>query len=112
MAAVKNSAAAFEKASARSKPPKYVLQLFVAGATPMSVRALSNLREICDEHLPGRYQLDVVDVYEEPGLAKDDDVIAIPTLLKKLPAPVCRLVGDLSDRQRVLVGLNLTTKHP
>ena len=112
MAAVNNSFAAFEKASARSKPPKYVLQLFVAGATPMSVRALANLREICEEHLHGRYQLDVVDVYEEPGLAKADHIIAIPTLLKRLPAPLCRLVGDLSDRQRVLTGLRLVPTHP
>ena len=112
MAALKNSLAAFEKASARSKAPKYVLQLFVAGETPMSVRALANLREICDEHLRGRYQLDVVDVYEDPGLAREDHVIAIPTLLKKLPAPVCRLVGDLSDRQRVLAGLSLRPRYP
>jgi circadian clock protein KaiB len=112
MATSKSNLAAFEKASARSKAPKYVLQLYVAGATPMSVRALANLREICEEHLRGRYHLEVVDVYEEPGLAKADDVIAIPTLLKKLPAPVCRLIGDLSDRQHVLVGLSLRSKHP
>jgi circadian clock protein KaiB len=112
MAQLKNSVAAFERASARSKLPKYVLQLFVAGATPMSVRALSTLREICEEHLHGRYELDVVDVYEQPRQAKADGIIAVPTLLKRLPGPLRRLVGDLSDRERVMTGLSLKPRHP
>jgi circadian clock protein KaiB len=107
----RNSIAAFEKAAAASaKRPRYLLQLFVAGATPLSGRALANLREICDQHLHGRYELDVIDVYEQPALAKADRVVAVPTLLKKLPAPLRRLVGDLSDRERVLVGLSLKPK--
>jgi len=110
MARTRNSIVAFEKASAVSKRPRYVLQLFVAGATPMSGRALANLREICEQHLHGRYELDVIDIYEQPALAKADRIIAVPTLLKKLPAPLRRLVGDLSDRERVLVGLSLKPK--
>jgi circadian clock protein KaiB len=110
MARTKNSLAAFAKASARSRSPRYVLQLFVAGATPRSNRALVNLREICEQHLHGRYDLDVVDVYEHPEMAKDGQVLAVPTLLKKLPAPLRRLVGDLSDRERVLLGLNLKAR--
>jgi len=112
MASPKNSLGAFERASARSrsKPPRYLLQLFVAGATPLSSRALANLREICEQHLHGRYELDVIDVYEHPEMAKADRIIAIPTLLKKLPAPLRRLVGDLSDRERVLIGLSIKAR--
>jgi circadian clock protein KaiB len=84
--------------------------LFVAGATPMSSRAPANLKEICEQHLHGRYELDVVDIYQHPALARSGRVIAVPTLLKKLPSPLRRLVGDLSDRERVLVGLNLKAK--
>jgi circadian clock protein KaiB len=110
MARAKDSVAEFEKAAARSKQTKYVLQLFVAGATPLSSRALANLKEICEQHLQGRYELEVVDVYERPAVAKTGRVIAVPTLLKKLPAPLRRFVGDLSDRERLLVGLNLKPK--
>jgi circadian clock protein KaiB len=105
----KDSLVAFEKA-ARAEAPRYLLQLFVAGATPMSSRALANLREICELHLHGRYDLEVIDVYEYPEMAKADRIIAIPTLLKKLPRPLRRLVGDLSDRERVLVGLSLKAR--
>ncbi|HET6145945.1 MAG TPA: circadian clock KaiB family protein [Polyangia bacterium] len=111
MVSPKNSLGAFERAAARSKaPPRYRLQLFVAGATPMSSRALANLREICEQHLHGRYELDVIDVYEHPEMAKADRIIAIPTLLKKVPAPLRRLVGDLSDRERVLIGLSIKVR--
>jgi circadian clock protein KaiB len=110
MAKLKNSLDDFEKAAAHAAEPKYLLQLFVAGATPQSSRALANLKEICEQHLRGRYELEVVDVYQWPALAKADRVIAVPTLLKKLPTPLRRLVGDLSDRERVLVGLNLKAK--
>ena len=113
MSRPKNSAADFERAAADSDGgSKYVLQLFVAGATPQSSRALTNLKEICEMHLRGRYELEVVDVYQHPATAKEGRVIAIPTLLKKLPAPLRRLVGDLSDEERVLVGLNLKPKPP
>jgi circadian clock protein KaiB len=109
----KNSAEDFERAAARGDDDAtYVLQLFVAGATPQSSRALTNLKEICEMHLRGRYQLEVVDVYQHPAMAKEGRVIAIPTLLKKLPAPLRRLVGDLSDEERVLVGLSLKPKPP
>jgi circadian clock protein KaiB len=111
MARPKNRVSDFERASAQAADQsKYVLQLFVAGATPQSSRALTNLKEICETHLRGHYELEVVDVYQQPALAKDGHVIAVPTLLKKLPAPLRRLVGDLSDKEQVLVGLNLKPK--
>jgi circadian clock protein KaiB len=107
MSRPRDQVADFEKAAAHGDGSKYLLQLFVAGATPQSSRALTNLREICEQHLRGRYELEVIDVYQRPAAAKAGRVIAIPTLLKKLPAPLRRLVGDLSDKERVLVGLNL-----
>jgi circadian clock protein KaiB len=111
MAKARNLLAAFEKAASSELRPKYVLQLYVAGATPQSSRALTNIKDICEQHLRGRYELEVIDVYLYPALAKSERVIAIPTLLKKLPAPLRRLVGDLSDRENVLIGLNLKPKH-
>ena len=113
MARPKNSVDDFERASAHAADnTTYVLQLFVAGATPQSSRALTNLKEICETHLRGHYELEVVDVYQQPEVAKKGRIIAIPTLLKKLPAPLRRLVGDLSDKEQVLVGLNLKPKPP
>lgn len=98
----------FEAASAPRTSKRYVLRLFVAGTTPGSVRAVENLRTICDELLAGRYDLEVIDVYQHPMLARDEHIIAVPTLVKKLPAPLRRILGDLSDREQVLVGLDLT----
>jgi circadian clock protein KaiB len=101
----------FERAAALRRGRKYVLRLYVAGATPQSTRALVNIKEICEEHLQGRYELEVVDVFVQPAEARAQDIIAVPTLLKKLPAPLRRLVGDLSNRERVLVGLNIKSKN-
>jgi len=99
----------------QAKPPKaksdtYILRLYIAGKTPRSVAALSNLKEICEEHLAGRYTLQVVDLLENPQLARGDQILAIPTLVRKLPLPIRRIIGDLSNTERVLVGLDLRSK--
>ena len=88
----------------------YVLRLYVAGQTPKSVAAIANLKVICAEHLAGRYKLQVIDLLENPQLARGDQILAIPTLVKKLPEPVRRIIGDLSNTERVLVGLDLRSK--
>ena len=87
--------------------PRYGLRLYVAGMTPRSNRAIANIKQICEEHLKGRYALQVIDIYQQPVLAAGDQIIAVPTLIKKLPPPLRRLIGDLSDRERVLIGLDL-----
>jgi len=86
---------------------RYRLRLYVAGMTQRSARAVANIKEICEEHLKGRYALEVIDIYQQPVLAKGDQIIAVPTLIKRLPLPLRRLIGDLSDRERVLIGLDL-----
>jgi circadian clock protein KaiB len=100
----------FEKAVSRLGEGKYMLRLYVAGTTPRSAAAIANLREICDEHLAGRYDLEVIDIYQQPTLAKGEQIIAAPTLLKKLPPPVRKLIGDMSNREKVLVGLDIRKK--
>lgn len=86
---------------------RFVLRLFVTGNTVRSSQAVANVRALCEEYLPGRYDLEVVDIYQQPKQAAKDQIIAAPTLIKELPIPVKRLIGDLSDRDKVLVGLNL-----
>ena len=86
----------------------YHLRLYVAGQSPKSVRAVENLRRVCDEHLSGRYEIELVDLLENPQLARSDQIIAVPTLVRKLPEPLRRIIGDLSDTEKVLVGLQLT----
>lgn len=83
------------------------LRLYVAGQTPKSLAAFSNLKKICEDHLDGRYNIEVIDLVEQPRLSNGDQILAIPTLVRKLPQPVRKIIGDLSDTQRVLVGLNL-----
>lgn len=90
-------------------PDVYELRLYVAGQTPKSVAAFNNLKRLCEEHLPGRYRVEIVDLLENPRLAKDDQIVAIPTLVRKLPAPVRKIIGDLSNTERALVGLQLRT---
>lgn len=85
----------------------YKLRLFITGSTPRSTRAIANMRKICEENLHGRYDLEVVDVYENPDATKELQVIATPTLIKILPEPLRRIIGDLSDREKVLAGLDL-----
>jgi circadian clock protein KaiB len=103
----KNTTAAFEPASAKPGRPRYELRLYVAGMTPRSARAVANIKEICEEHLKGRYTLKVIDLYQQPKLAEGHQIVAVPTLIKKLPVPLRRIIGDLSDRERVLIGLDL-----
>ena len=86
----------------------FVLRLYVTGTTARSTRAVANLRQLCEQHLPDRYELEVVDVYQQPELAAREQLVAVPTLVKRLPLPLRRLVGDLSNRQRVLAGLDLS----
>ena len=88
-------------------PDDYVLRLFVAGTTTRSQNAITNVRRICDQHLPGRFDLQVIDVYTHPAETRDYQIVATPTLVKVMPEPQRRIVGDLSDRERVLIGLNL-----
>jgi circadian clock protein KaiB len=91
----------------RRKKAKYLLRLYVTGTTGRSVRAVQNVRRICEEHLKGLYDLEVIDIYKNLPLARGDQIIAAPTLIKRIPAPLRRLIGDMSDEQRVLVGLDL-----
>ena len=101
-------APARKKAKAgRRKEAKYLLRLYVTGTTGKSMRAIQNVRRICEEHLQGLYDLEVVDIYKNLPLARGDQIIAAPTLIKRLPVPLRRLIGDMSDEQRVLVGLDL-----
>ena len=86
---------------------KFLLRLYVAGQTPKSLTAFANLRKICETHLAGRYEIEVIDLLERPQLARGDQIVAIPTLVRKLPEPIKKLIGDLSDTERVLVGLQL-----
>lgn len=96
------------EAGSRRRPEKlWELRLYVAGQTPRSLTAFSNLRKICDTHLAGRYSIEVIDLVEQPQLSKGDQILAIPTLVRKLPQPVRKIIGDLSDTERVLVGLDL-----
>ena len=90
-----------------SSDAKYVLRLYVSGMTPRSTEAINNLKAICDEHLKDRYELEVIDIYKQPEVTSTDQIIATPTLVKKLPLPLRRLVGTLSNEERVLVGLDL-----
>jgi circadian clock protein KaiB len=85
----------------------WYLRLYVAGQSPKSLRAFANLKELCEEHLSGRYAIEVIDLIEYPSLAHSDDILAIPTLVRRLPAPLRKIIGDLSDTERVLVGLRL-----
>jgi circadian clock protein KaiB len=87
--------------------PSYVLHLYITGATPNSTRAVRNVKEICEKYLKNRYQLVIIDIYQQPALAEQDQIIAAPTLVKKTPFPVRRLIGDMSDRERVLSGLGI-----
>ena len=107
----KTTAEEFEKAIAESQhEPPYTLRLYVAGMTPQSTRAIANIKQICEEHLKGHYSLEVVDIYQQPVLAAGEQIIAAPTLIRKLPLPLRRLIGDLSNTERVLVGLDLRPK--
>jgi len=86
---------------------KYILRLYITGTTSRSIIAITNLKKICEEYLEGRYELEVIDLYQMPSLAKDEQIIAAPTLIKKLPLPFRRIIGDMSNKEKVLIGLDL-----
>ena len=107
---VKDRIEVFEQALKDSQDTKYVLRLYVAGATPRSTEAILNIKKVCEEHLKGRYELEVVDIYQQPTLAKGEQIIAVPTLVKKLPLPLRRFIGSMHDVDRILLGLDLKPK--
>lgn len=100
------------KRSADTSPESWKLRLYVAGQTPKCLTAFANLRKICEEHLQGRYDIEVVDLLQTPALAQGDQILAIPTLVRKLPEPVRKIIGDLSNTERVIVGLDIKRVQP
>lgn len=103
-----DSSAEFEKLlQTAGNGGRFVLRLFITGNTVRSAQAIANIRALCDEYLPGRYDLEVIDIYQQPGTLAKEKIIAAPTLIKQLPEPVKRVIGDLSDRDKVLIGLDL-----
>jgi circadian clock protein KaiB len=101
-----------KKSERAGKPPlaKWELKLYVAGQTAKSLQAFANLKRICEEHLAGEYHIEVIDLLKDPQLAKGDQILALPTLVRKLPEPVRKIIGDLSNTERVLVGLDLRAR--
>ncbi|HEY4028951.1 MAG TPA: circadian clock protein KaiB [Caulobacteraceae bacterium] len=95
-----------------AQPGYYNLRLYVAGQTPKSLAAISNLKEICEEHLSGMYTIEVIDLLVKPQLAAGDQILAVPTLVRRLPPPIKRIIGNLSDTERVLVGLDIQSGEP
>jgi circadian clock protein KaiB len=103
-----DSAARFEKLLKNSaKNAHYLLRLYITGTTERSTEAVTNIRELCEKYLLGRYELEVVDIYQQPGMAVDAQIIAAPTLVKQLPKPIKRMIGNLSDPEKVILGLDL-----
>ena len=98
---------AFERVLKKGAAETLVLRLYVTGNTPKSTRAIENIRRICEAQLAGRYDLEVIDIYQQPKLAQGDQIVAAPTLIKKLPLPIRKFLGDLSDEEHVLLGLDL-----
>jgi len=104
---IRDQVEVFEQALKDSKNERYVLRLYVAGTTARSSNAILNIKKICEEHLKGRYELEVIDIYQQPTLAKGEQIIAAPTLVKKLPLPLRKFIGSMHDVDRILVGLDL-----
>lgn len=104
---VKSSTGEFDVTIAGKSQDKYMLSLYITGSTSRSVMAISNLKKICEEYLEGKYELEVIDLYQNPLLAKEEQIIAAPTLIKKLPLPFRRIIGDMSNEEKVLMGLDL-----
>jgi len=100
-----------EEALEKGGAGKYVLRLYVAGMTPASAAAIMNIKKICEENLQGRYELAVIDIYQQPVLTRDEQILAAPTLIKKLPLPIRRFIGDMANKERILVGLDLRPKE-
>ncbi len=102
-----NRREAFEQGLVRTGEAPYVLSLYVAGFTRRSTQAITNLKAICETHLQGRYELEVIDICQQPVLAREQEIVAVPTLIKRTPLPLCRLIGDMSNEERVLRGLDV-----
>lgn len=100
-----------ETVTQSSEGQTYSLRLYVAGQTPKSVLAFTNLKQICEQHLLGRYQIEIIDLLENPQLARGDQILAVPTLVRRLPEPIKKIIGDLSNAERVLVGLDLRVRQ-
>lgn len=105
--AFQNQYEAFDRALTRASKTKYLLRLYVTGATPRSTQAIEQIKRICEDHLKGRYSLEVVDVYQQPVLARGQQIIAAPTLIKHLPAPLRKFIGNMASADRILLGLDL-----
>src|SRR4051812_575397 len=109
----KTPAGAFEKMLQKTAgKERYELKLYVTGTSPRSGQAIANVRSLCDEYLAGRYDLEVIDIYQQPGVAISEQIVAAPTLIKKTPAPSRRMIGDLSNRDKILIGLNIVPRPP
>ncbi|MBN1340633.1 MAG: circadian clock KaiB family protein [Bacteroidales bacterium] len=106
-AKVKSTPDDLELTIANQGRDKYILRLYITGSTSRSILAITNLKKICEEYLEGRYELKVIDLYQQPDLAKGEQIIAAPTLIKKIPLPFRRIIGDMSDKEKVLLGLDL-----
>ena len=106
----KDSVEIFEKAIQESRKKKYLLRLYIAGTSAKSTRAINNLKKLCEQHLKDRYELEVIDIFQQPKLAEGEQIIAAPTLVKELPLPLRKFIGDLADTERILVGLDLKSK--
>jgi len=104
---IKSDTEEFDQSAADVGNNKYMLRLFITGTTTRSVLAISNLKKICEEYLEGKYELEVIDLYKNPLLAKEEQIIAAPTLIKKLPLPFRRIIGDMSNEEKVLMGLDV-----
>lgn len=105
-----NSTEAFERTITEPDDRYYSLRLYIAGTTVYSIHAIENIKKICEEYLQGRYELEVIDIYQQPGASKQEHIIAVPTLIKRLPLPLQRIIGDMSKTEKVLVGLDIVPK--
>ncbi len=100
----------FQESAEQRKRQQYVLRLYISGMSPRSIKAIENIKKICEENLKGRYELEVIDIFQQPQYVKKEQLLAAPTLIKKLPLPLRTLIGDMSDKDRILVGLDLISK--
>lgn len=105
-----SATAAFEQALAQPDTSLYVFRLYVAGLSPQSLRAIENVQALCAEHLPGRFELEIIDIYQQPISAKEGQIVAAPTLVKEFPPPLRKFIGDLSQTEKLLVGLDVRRK--
>jgi circadian clock protein KaiB len=101
----------FEQSLSQSKEEHYTLRLYISGTTIQSVTALQNIKKICEEHLQGRYELEVIDIYQQTEAVISENIVAVPTLIKKLPLPLQKMIGNLSNTEKVLIGLNVMPKQ-